>query len=93
VRRLPATTCSETLATRTGFDQLAPPLVERMEMICVSKAFAEGTITVPLACTSGCPPRPIALLAVAIGGPHVRPPSVDLLASRRLPWPLSSHVV
>ena len=43
-----------------------------------------GTTTVPLGCTSGCPPMPVARFAVAVAGPPVRPPSVEVLI--RIPF-------
>ena len=39
--------------TTTLESQLVPPLVERVERIDVTLAFANGTITVPFGCTSG----------------------------------------
>ena len=71
--------------------QLAPPLVELNAPIAVSLALAVGTITVPLGRTTGWPPMTPVLLV--FGAPQVRPPSVDVLISSRLPAPLSSHSV
>jgi hypothetical protein len=73
--------------------QVEPPLVEVKAMIPDSEALAAGTITVPLACTSGCPPRPVALLAVFLAAPQVRPPSVEVDIFRRSPSALSSNWV
>src|SRR5947207_2550128 len=55
VRRPPATVWNairETVAARL---QLCPPLVERNAEI-VPVVVSNGTITVPLPCTKGCPP-------------------------------------
>src|SRR2546423_12429829 len=93
LRRLPASVWSRTRATVTLLLQVAPPLVETNEMIAVSKAFAAGTTTVPFGCTTGCPPSPVALLAVGTGEPQVSPPSVDVLIRIRLPLPKSSNSV
>src|SRR5215472_7323776 len=59
----------------TGLVQLLPPFVElKADMVPPSN----GTTTVPLGCTKGCPPIPPALFAVPIAFPHVSPPSVDV---------------
>ena len=50
--------------TVTVLLQLAPPLLEVKARSAVSLVLSMGTITVPLGCTSGCPPMPVALLAV-----------------------------
>ena len=62
-------------------------------MMAFSKALAAGTITVPLGCTTGWPPRPVARLAVATGVLQVRPPSVEVLIRIRSPAPKSSNWV
>jgi hypothetical protein len=48
---------------------------------------------VPFGCATGCPPRPEGKPCGATAGPHVRPPSVDVLIKTRFPSPLSSHSV
>ena len=63
MRRLPATVWSVTVATVTVALQVAPPLVERNARIAVSLALAIGTMTVPLGCTTGWPPRPVGVVA------------------------------
>ena len=92
-RRLPATVWSDTVATVTVELQDAPPLVERHAMIAVTPAFAAGTMTVPFGCTTGWPPRPLALLPVLSAGPQVRPPSVEVDIFSRSPLALSSNSV
>ncbi len=69
--------------TVTGDDQLAPPLVEVKAEIPV---ISIGTTTVPLGCTSGCPPMPDDRFAVCVAGPHVNPPSLEVLI--RIPSPV-----
>src|SRR4051812_41264947 len=93
VRRPPATVCLLTEAMVTGVLQVEPPLVDRNARIEVSLALAIGTITVPLGCTTGWPPIPVALPPVFLATPHVNPPSVDVLILIRLPLPWSSHCV
>src|SRR5881409_2029265 len=66
LRRLPATVWSVTLATSTAALQDLPPLVERKAPMAVSLPLAKGTITVPLGCTTGWPPRPCGLPRGAI---------------------------
>src|SRR3954447_16650055 len=90
-RRLPATVWWRMVATVVTALQLAPPFVELNAPIAVSFAFAIGTITVPSGRTTGWPPiTPVLFVA---GADHVWPPSLDLLISRRLPAPWSSHWV
>ena len=84
---------SVTEATVTVEVHEAPPLVERQAMMALTLAFAAGTITVPLGCTSGWPPRPVALLPVLSAGPQVRPPSVEVDIFSRSPAALSSNSV
>src|SRR2546421_505530 len=52
-RMFAATMCWSTGETTTLASQVAPPLVERVERIDVTLAFANGTITVPSGCTTG----------------------------------------
>src|SRR4051794_12151538 len=90
-RRLPATVWWRIVATVVTALQLAPPLVELNAPIAVSFALAIGTMTVPSGRTTGWPPiTPVLLVA---GADHVCPPLEDLLISRRLPAPWSSHCV
>src|SRR5436305_4430585 len=77
LRRPPAGVCAVVDATVTGAFQVAPPSAERHAMTDDSSALSPGTITVPLGCTTGWPPMPVALVAVERGRPQVRPPSVD----------------
>ena len=81
------------MATVTVELQVAPPSVERQAMIADSEALAAGTITVPLGCTTGWPPRPVALLPVFLAAPQVRPPSVEVDIFSRSPSALSSNSV
>ena len=83
------------LEITTAAEKLAPPLVERMEMIEPPKAPtpSDGMINVPLGCTSGCVPRPVAPSVAAIGAPQVSPPSSDVLVSSVLFAPKLSHEV
>src|SRR5512135_882190 len=78
-RSPPATVCTLIDAIVEVLLQLAPPLVERNTRSAVSLALSIGTMTVPLGCTTGCPPRPVALLAVFLAGPQVSPPSEEVL--------------
>jgi hypothetical protein len=69
-----------------------PPLPEE-KLEIVPFRLSNGTITRPLGCTNGWPPRPLSLPSVRIGTLHVRPPSVEVLISSRSPSPkLSSSV-
>src|SRR3954451_23120271 len=90
-RKLPATPWWRMVAIVVTALQLAPPLVELNAPIAVSFAFAIGTMTVPSGRTTGCPP--ITPVLLVDGAAHVTPPSVDVLISRRLPAPWSSHCV
>ena len=87
----PGTVCAPTDATVTAVLQLAPPLVERNARIEVSVALAIGTTTVPLGCTTGCPPMPVALPDVLSAAPQVSPPLVEVDILIRLPLAWSSH--
>src|SRR5262245_8059952 len=80
------------VTTVTGL-HVCPPLVDRNAMICVANAFEAGMITVALGWETGIPPRPDAAPVGDVFGPQVRPPSLDVLTSSRLPRPKSSHVV
>src|SRR6478735_966687 len=90
-RRLPATVWWRMVAIVVTALQLAPPLVELNAPIAVSLALAIGTMTVPSGRTTGWPPITPVLLVLA--APQVSPPSEDVLISRRLPAPWSSHCV
>ena len=70
--------------TVAGTDQLPPPFVEMKAEI---PEVSIGTITVPLGCTSGCPPTPAAWVAVVFAAPQVRPPSLEVLI--KIPSPVS----
>src|SRR3954470_7807551 len=90
-RRLPATAWCRTVAIVVTALQLTPPLVELNAPMAVSFALAIGTMTVPSGRTTGWPPiTPVLFVA---GVDHVAPPSVEVLISRRLPAPWSSHCV
>src|SRR5947208_4454179 len=78
-RILPGSPSKRICAARTVLLQLLPPSVERKERIAVSKQSSMGTMTVPLGCTRGCPPMTHALSGVVNAGPHVLPPSVEVL--------------
>src|SRR4029453_17739664 len=80
-RRPPATTWRRIGVTCTIADQLAPPSTEPN----TSREFwlqppVIGTITVPLGCTTGWPPVALAVLAGVSTGPHVSPPSLEVLS-------------
>src|SRR5438105_15088365 len=80
-RRPPATRLAETLATCTAAPQLAPPSVDEKDSIAApTNPPKKGTITVPLGCTSGCPPIPLPPPPVPLlsAGAQVWPPSVDV---------------
>src|SRR6516165_45844 len=65
--------------TATVAPQEAPPLVLLNERISSLPAKdSKGTTTVPLGCTTGCPPSPVAPPLGARAGPQVRPPSVEV---------------
>src|SRR5438876_5339115 len=81
-RSPPATTWRRIGVTCLIADQLAPPSVERN----TSREFwlqppAIGTTTVPFGWTTGWPPVALAVLAGVSTGPHVSPPSVEVLSS------------
>src|SRR5205085_3749015 len=90
-RRLPATVWWRTVAIVVIALQLAPPLVELNAPMAVSLALAMGTITVPSGRTTGWPPMTPLLFVRA--GPHVMPPSLEVLICNRLPAPWLSHWV
>src|SRR5881397_3774840 len=71
LRRLPATVCLKIESTVTVLLQLVPPLVDLKARMEVSLALASGTMTVPLGCTTGWPPMPVALLAVLSAAPQL----------------------
>src|SRR5476651_920893 len=74
-----------TFATNTDEPQLAPPSVEVNASIATFPKAQNGTTTLPFGCGSGSPPWPTAPSAEFFAGPHVRPPSLDVL---RLTWPV-----
>src|SRR4051812_29826954 len=84
VRSPPPTAAEWIAAIVTARDQEAPPSVERNDASLPFR-LSNGTITVPFGCTSGWPPRPLSLPAVASGVLQVRPPSVDVLMYSRSP--------
>src|SRR3954454_7490042 len=84
VRRPPPTAEERTAEIVTARDQDPPPSVER-KAASLPLRLSNGTITVPFGCTSGWPPRPLSLPAVASGVPHVCPPSVEVLMYSRSP--------
>src|SRR4051794_24889829 len=90
VRMFAATTWSVWSATVFEALQLAPPF-DDVKKKTLPKLPETGTTTVPLGRTSGWPPRPLALSAVVREVPHVRPPSLEVFISTRLPAPASSH--
>lgn len=79
VRSEPATVWCEIAVTVVVADQVAPPFVDRNACSAVSLALSIGTTTVPFGWTSGWPPMPVALFAVARRVLHVSPPSVETL--------------
>src|SRR2546429_3097906 len=88
-RTPPATGWADTLPIRTVELQDVPPLVEVNERI--ADPLAEyGTTTVPLGCTTGCPPRPDGLPDGEIDGDQVAPPSLERLMTIRLPLVVTS---
>src|SRR3954470_17045564 len=93
LRTLPASRCASVAVTRTVLRQLAPPSSERKEMIADSDAFVAGMTTAPLGCTTGGPPRAVALLPVFEAELQVRPPLVDVDTFSRSPSEESSNVV
>src|SRR5215472_13783843 len=76
LRRPPACPWLMILEMVTVLLQLWPPSVERNAAMAPP---SNGTTTVPLGCTSGWPPRPPAWSTLGLPGPHVCPPSVDVL--------------
>src|SRR4051812_50147879 len=66
VRRPPAFAEERLAEIVTARDHEAPPSVDR-NAASLPLRLSNGTITVPLGCTSGCPPRPLSLPAVAGG--------------------------
>src|SRR5712692_9882424 len=73
VRRLPAFGCTLTCETFSDLSQLAPPFSE-VKAAMVFCRLSKGTTTVPFGCTTGWPPRPWTVSAVASGVLQVRPP-------------------
>src|SRR2546430_16571130 len=63
--------------------QVAPPSVEVNASMSDPNTPSIGTTTVPLGCTTGCPPMPCTESAVFKAGPQVRPPSIEVLIQTR----------
>src|ERR1039458_2482281 len=63
--------------------QFSPPSFELnadiKAILLFTTTVSIGTTTVPFGCTSGWPPIPCAESAVGSGGPHVSPPSEEVL--------------
>src|SRR5216684_2011032 len=84
VRRLPATEWKLMVAIVTASVRVAPPSVDPKDAILARPSIdSNGTTTLPLGCTTGCPPRPWACWGVEIGTLHVAPPSLDVLSCSR----------
>src|SRR5450755_565936 len=81
--------------TITDLFQLAPPFVDMNDLTKyeVSEKPSKGTITVPFGWTTGWPPSPRTLSAVACRALQVSPPSVDVLICSRSPRLKSSNSV
>src|SRR5689334_3732510 len=88
-RKLPAAAWCLIVAIVVIALQLAPPSVESNAPTAVSLALSVGTMTVPLARTTGWPP--ITPLLLLDGADHVWPPSLETLICSRLPAPWLSH--
>jgi hypothetical protein len=67
--------CSLIVATATEGSHVLPPSVERNARMPAPPSYV--TTTVPFGCTTGCPPIP--LEPGVFFGPHVRPPSLEVL--------------
>src|SRR5437879_5094763 len=92
--RIPPGSPSKSIcAARTVLLQVLPPSVDLKDRIAVSKQSSIGTMTVPLGCTRGWPPMTQALSGVVNAGPHVLPPSVEVLICTRLILLKSSNSV
>src|SRR5215471_9446401 len=89
----PATPWCLMLETRTVAPQEAPPLVLLNERISPLAQDSKGTTTVPLGCTTGCPPSPVAPPLGARAGPQVRPPSVEVFIITESPALVTSYSV
>src|SRR5437868_6897322 len=92
VRSDPATSAKREAEIVTALDHVPPPSVDR-NAASLPFRLSNGTTTVPFGCTSGWPPRPLSLPAVATGVLHVRPPSVDVLMYSRSPCAKLSNSV
>ena len=77
LRNPPCSAWSVILEIDTVLLQVVPPSLE-LNASMLFETPRIGTITLPLRCTSGCPPRPAAELAVARAAPQVSPPSVEV---------------
>src|SRR5260370_38805232 len=77
LRRPPAMVCALTVPIVLTEPQLTPPLVEVKASI-EAPLVENGTTTVPLGCTSGCPPSPDGEPDGWAGADQVSPPSVDV---------------
>ena len=83
-RILPGSPSKRICAASTALLQVAPPSVDLMDRTAVSKQSSMGTMTVPLGCTSGCPPMTQVWSGVVFAAPHVNPPLVEVLNWTRL---------
>src|SRR2546430_10494185 len=89
LRRPPATLCSVSAATTTDDVHVAPPSVERNARMLPE---LYGTTTVPFGWTTGWPDSPPGTDGMRTG-PHVAPPSTEVLIWIWSPRPASSHCV
>src|SRR4051795_4177215 len=85
VRSPPPTAADLMAEIVTAFDHDAPPSVER-NAASLPFRLSNGTITVPPGCTSGCPPRPLSLPAVASGLLPVAAPATGGVQVSGGPW-------
>src|SRR6185312_3301761 len=92
LRRPPFSPRLGAFAILTEAFQLAPPLVELKALMPPPKS-AKLTTTVPFGNTRGWPPMPESKLAGFFAGPHVAPPSVEVLMYMRSPCAGLSHWV
>src|ERR1700730_502433 len=92
-RMPPGSPLNRICAPRNVWLHVKPPSVDLNERTAVSKQSSMGTITVPLGCTTGCPPMTQALSGVVLAAPHLKPPSVDVRIWTKLSWLLLSYSV
>ena len=92
VRRFPATAWSVTRLIEIGPRPIGAA-VGRAEHPDLVPGRVRARRRVPFGCATGWPPRPEGSPPGETGGPHVRPPSVDVLMKMRSPAPMSSHSV